>query len=155
MRLQRLPRPDQRHRQTGRLRRLDTIEDARHEEAKVAVPGNKAPAGAPTGLADTELFAVDAYRRIHQLPGRGRRTFCTRIVIRAGAGSGVPGLGVDPARRGLHSTIVDRVRGARVVLAVIGPYWLTAVGPDGRRCVDDPCDWVRRELAEAFEAGCR
>ena len=50
-------------------------------------------------------------------------------------------------------TIVDRVRGASIVLAVIGPYWLTALDPDGRRCIDDPRDWVRRELAEAFEAG--
>jgi len=34
----------------------------------VAVPGNKAPAGTPTGLADTELFAVDAYRRVFDSP---------------------------------------------------------------------------------------
>jgi hypothetical protein len=32
----------------------------------VAVPGNKACA--PTGLADTELFAVDAYRRVFDSP---------------------------------------------------------------------------------------
>jgi hypothetical protein len=50
-------------------------------------------------------------------------------------------------------TLMDRVRGARVVLAVIGPYWLAPVGVVGRRCIDDPRDWVRRELVAAFDAG--
>lgn len=50
-------------------------------------------------------------------------------------------------------TLLQRVRSARVVLAVIGPHWLTATGPEGRRRIDDPADWTRRELAEAFEAG--
>jgi hypothetical protein len=34
----------------------------------VAVPGRKVPAGAPTELADTELFAVDAYLREFNSP---------------------------------------------------------------------------------------
>ena len=50
-------------------------------------------------------------------------------------------------------TLVDRVRGSEVVLAVIGPEWLTSSGPDGRRALDDPADWIRRELVEAFAAG--
>src|SRR5215813_569113 len=51
--------------------------------------------------------------------------------------------------------ILGRVRRARVVLAVIGTHWLTATGPGGKRRLDDPADWIRRELAEAFAAGVR
>ena len=50
--------------------------------------------------------------------------------------------------------LIERVRSARVLLAVIGPGWLTATDPAGRR-IDDPADWVRRELTEAFTAGIR
>jgi TIR domain-containing protein len=50
-------------------------------------------------------------------------------------------------------TLVERVRAARVVLAIIGPRWLTATDVDGGRRIDDPNDWIRRELVEAFDAG--
>ena len=35
------------------------------------------------------------------------------------------------------------------MLTVIGPHWITEMGPSGRR-IDDPKDWVRRELATAL-----
>lgn len=50
-------------------------------------------------------------------------------------------------------TLLRRVRDSRVVLAVIGPSWLTATAPDGSRLIDNPADWIRRELVEAFRAG--
>lgn len=40
---------------------------------------------------------------------------------------------------------------ADVVLAVIGPSWLTIRTKDGERCLDDERDWVRTELRMAFE----
>lgn len=50
--------------------------------------------------------------------------------------------------------ILTQVRSAAVALVVIGPGWLTgAGGVAGRRAIDDPADWVRRELAEAFASG--
>ena len=61
-----------------------------------------------------------------------------------------------PAGADFVKELLDRVRSARLLLAVIGPRWLTA--PDlatGQRRIDDPDDWVRRELAEAFTAGVR
>jgi TIR domain-containing protein len=58
--------------------------------------------------------------------------------------------GADHARE-----LVGRVRSARMLLAVIGPRWLSATDPTGRRRIDDPTDWIRRELAEAFTAGVR
>jgi tetratricopeptide (TPR) repeat protein len=40
-----------------------------------------------------------------------------------------------------------------VLPAVIGTRWLTAAKRDGRRRIDDPGDWIRRELVAAFKAG--
>jgi tetratricopeptide (TPR) repeat protein len=53
--------------------------------------------------------------------------------------------------------LLKRVRSAQVVLAVIGPRWLTATDPTDptRQRIHDPSDWIRRELAEAFAAGVR
>jgi hypothetical protein len=51
--------------------------------------------------------------------------------------------------------LLDQVRYCRVLLAVIGPRWLMAARADGRRRIDDPEDWIRRELAEAFAARVR
>jgi hypothetical protein len=61
-----------------------------------------------------------------------------------------------PAGADFVTQLVGRVRAARVVLAVIGPRWLAAADPTtGRRRIDDPGDWVRRELVEAFTTGVR
>lgn len=47
--------------------------------------------------------------------------------------------------------LLDRVRSSVALLAVIGSGWY---GPDpGRRLVDNPADWVRREIGAAFAAG--
>ncbi len=51
--------------------------------------------------------------------------------------------------------LVTRVRHAQVVLAVIGAQWLTVTGASGLRRIDDPADWIHRELSEAFAAGVR
>jgi len=40
-----------------------------------------------------------------------------------------------------------------VVVVIIGAGWSTGTHPNGRRRVDDEQDWVRREIAEAFQAG--
>lgn len=49
--------------------------------------------------------------------------------------------------------LLEQVRSARVVLAVIEPDWLAGTDAARRRAIDDPRDWIRRELAEAFAAG--
>jgi hypothetical protein len=59
-----------------------------------------------------------------------------------------------PAGADFVEELLGRVRSARVLLAVIGRRWLTATDPaTGRRRIDDPADWIRRELAEAFAVG--
>jgi len=50
--------------------------------------------------------------------------------------------------------LLERVRQSRVMLAVIGVRWLEVAGQGGGRRIDDPADLVRRELAQAFAAGC-
>lgn len=45
------------------------------------------------------------------------------------------------------------VRESAVMLAVIGPRWLDISDGGGRRRLDDPDDWVRREIAEALRLG--
>lgn len=50
--------------------------------------------------------------------------------------------------------IMRAVREADVVLVLIGPGWCG--GPvDGRRKIDSPDDFIRRELVEAFDHGVR
>jgi hypothetical protein len=47
--------------------------------------------------------------------------------------------------------LLPAVRLSRVVLAVIGPSWLTVNGPDGLSRLEDPTDWTRREILTAFD----
>lgn len=53
------------------------------------------------------------------------------------------------------TSLLRRVRAADIVLAVIGELWLSVTDDTGRRRIDDPRDWIRRELAEAFTTGVR
>ncbi|WP_167969195.1 toll/interleukin-1 receptor domain-containing protein [Lentzea indica] len=46
--------------------------------------------------------------------------------------------------------LLGRLRTSSVLLVVIGPHWLTLTDEAGRRRVDDPTDWVRREIIEAL-----
>jgi hypothetical protein len=59
-----------------------------------------------------------------------------------------------PAGHDYTVELLERARSSAVVIVVIGPRWLAA-GPDGRRLLDDPLDWVRRELVVAMAAGVR
>ncbi|MFF2541343.1 toll/interleukin-1 receptor domain-containing protein [Kitasatospora sp. NPDC058063] len=49
--------------------------------------------------------------------------------------------------------LLTAVRSSSVLIAVIGPHWADARTADGRRALDDPEDWTRREIVEAFESG--
>jgi TIR domain len=45
----------------------------------------------------------------------------------------------------------DRLRQSTALVALIGPDWVTMTDEEGRRRLDDPQDWVRREMATALE----
>jgi hypothetical protein len=55
-----------------------------------------------------------------------------------------------PPGADFSGAILAAVRKAKILLAIIGPQWLQAAGLSGGRYLDDPNDWVRREIAEAF-----
>jgi hypothetical protein len=60
-----------------------------------------------------------------------------------------------PAGADFEHEIMDAVRTSDLLLAVIGPNWLTATDADGGVRLDDPRDFVRREIATALEHGVR
>jgi TIR domain len=51
--------------------------------------------------------------------------------------------------------IQQAIGSSDVLLALIGPDWLTATDQDGRRRLDDPDDIVRLEVEAALECGVR
>jgi hypothetical protein len=50
--------------------------------------------------------------------------------------------------------ITEALRQSAALVAVIDPSWI-GEGPDGRRYLNDPSGWVRREIATAFTRGIR
>jgi tetratricopeptide (TPR) repeat protein len=60
-----------------------------------------------------------------------------------------------PAGVDFVEELLDRLRPSSVLLVVIGPRWLTVTDATGQRRLDDPGDWVRREIAEALSQGLR
>lgn len=57
---------------------------------------------------------------------------------------------IPPGENYVHK-LSTAVRDSKVLLAVIGSRWLTAVDGEGRNRLDDEDDWTRREILEAFE----
>ncbi|GLU46530.1 toll/interleukin-1 receptor domain-containing protein [Nocardiopsis ansamitocini] len=51
--------------------------------------------------------------------------------------------------------LLNAVRRSDLLLAVIGPAWFDAGDGRGGRALDDPGDWTRREIVEAFAYGIR
>jgi len=49
--------------------------------------------------------------------------------------------------------LITAARRCRVLLAVMGPRWTEVCTADGRRMIDDPQDWTRREILEALGSG--
>jgi hypothetical protein len=60
-----------------------------------------------------------------------------------------------PAGTDFVEELLRRLRTCSVLVVVIGPRWLTLTDAAGRRRIDDPQDWIRREIYEAFTHGLR
>jgi hypothetical protein len=58
-----------------------------------------------------------------------------------------------PPGEDFERVILKAVRRCDVLLAVIGLHWLGSRDERGRRPIDDPADWTRREILEAFRCG--
>jgi hypothetical protein len=78
---------------------------------------------------------------------------------RLGAELGEDQVAVDVDRLHAGAEFLDRIDevigSADVLLAVIGRDWLQATDQSGRRRLDDPDDYVRREIATALDRGLR
>jgi class 3 adenylate cyclase len=59
---------------------------------------------------------------------------------------------IEPGRDFVQATD-EALAQCRIVLALIGPGWLTATNADGSRRLDQTLDFVRRELEAAFDLG--
>jgi GTPase SAR1 family protein len=84
---------------------------------------------------DTRSYAVLLYRELSWHLGDDL-VFLDSESIKAGAD--------------FEQEILGQVRSCQALLAVVGPHWLTATNPSGQRRIDDPQDWIRRELVVAF-----
>ncbi len=60
-----------------------------------------------------------------------------------------------PAGADFVEELLGRLRACSVLLVVIGPRWLTLTDAAGQRRIDDPRDWIRREIVEALACGLR
>ncbi|MBE9137052.1 tetratricopeptide repeat protein [Nodosilinea sp. LEGE 07088] len=49
--------------------------------------------------------------------------------------------------------IDNELRNCQVMVAVVGPQWLNATDAEGNRRLDQPDDWVRREIETALQRG--
>jgi hypothetical protein len=56
-----------------------------------------------------------------------------------------------PPGQNFVKVLEDALRRCRVMLVVVGPTWLTALGEDGGRRIDDPADFVHREVVLGLE----
>jgi hypothetical protein len=56
-------------------------------------------------------------------------------------------------RKGAHfpAEIKGALRKCDLLLAVMGPRWASVTDDDNRRCIDNPEDWVRKEIALALD----
>jgi tRNA A-37 threonylcarbamoyl transferase component Bud32 len=59
---------------------------------------------------------------------------------------------IEPGRNFVEA-IEDALDSSAVLLAVVGRQWLTSIDEEGQRRLDDPDDYVRRELQTALERG--
>jgi uncharacterized protein len=84
-------------------------------------------AGRLSDSLKTHLHGVNIFRDIEDIP---------------------PGVEFD-------SYITEAVGSCRVLIALIGPQWLTVVGADGRRKLEDPADFTRTEISAALKRNVR
>jgi TIR domain len=96
---------------------------------------------------------------VHQLPAAGVQRLAGRLYDRLAVrlGEDQVFMDVDTIALGVDfaEVISQAVSTCEVLLAVIGPRWLTATDQEGRRRLDDPEDIVRLEVAAALERDIR
>src|SRR5437867_4322194 len=101
------------------------------------------------GLADSSNRGVFlSYRRDDSAGHAGR--LADTLVQRFGPSRVFFDLGSIELGRDFLAATIEALARCSVVLALIGPRWLDARTAAGTRRLDDPDDYVRRELEVAF-----
>jgi len=80
---------------------------------------------------------------------------CAHLLSRFGEGTIFYSSGSIRIGDNFSAALREQAEGCTVMLALIGPRWLTIAGADGRPLLVNPNDWVRREIATALAAGRR
>lgn len=112
----------------------------------MAVPGTRMPEGAPEGLVDTELFAVDAYRRefdsaVVDVDRAGNRVALARTAFYPGGGGQPHDVGTLAWADGSNTVVKVRREAGRIW------HWLDGDElPDPDAEVRGELDWSRRHL---------
>src|SRR5262245_7147551 len=81
----------------------------------------------------------------HEEAAGHARPICEAMEKRFGPRNVFMDLGLRPGEH-FGSRIEQRAEDCHVLLAIIGPRWGTVGGKDGRPRLEDPDDWVRREV---------
>lgn len=79
-----------------------------------------------------------------QIDGKLREIFGDRHIFRSAH--------AIPVGAAFPDELLAALRQACVMVAVIGPRWATIAGPGGRPRLEDPDDWVRREIEYGLTA---
>lgn len=90
-----------------------------------------------------------SYRRQDTQSATGR--LCDKLQLHFDAAQVFHDIESIEAGADFAATITSKVSASAVVLVMIGPRWLDAVGGDGRPRLDDPGDYVRLEVATALQ----
>jgi TIR domain len=95
---------------------------------------------------DADIFV--SYRRTDSAGTAGR--LADRLSRHFGPGRVFRDIDSIEAGEDFEQAIGQALRAASAVLIVIGPRWLEASAHDGSRRIDDPLDYVRREIEIAL-----
>ena len=118
----------------------------------MAVPGQRIPDNAPRGLAETELFAVDAYLRdfesaVAEIDAEQGRVALRRTAFFPGGGGQPYDVGVLRWSEGSSEVVAPIARTGRDRETGVIWHWLDGdVLPDPGTEVDGVLDWERRHL---------
>lgn len=108
----------------------------------------RTPRGHAQYTSVSEIFL--SYRRTDSVGAAGR--LFDRLAGYFGTDQVFRDIDSIEAGENFDTRIRDALRLATVVLVVIGPRWLEARSEDGIRRIDDPADYVRREIEMALSS---
>jgi hypothetical protein len=90
-----------------------------------------------------------SYRRDDTLPYAGR--LCEALMEEFGGDNVFMDIDSISPGRDFAVVLEEAIRSCDVLVVLIGRQWLTISGPTGQRRLDDPADFVRREIIAGLE----